>query len=419
MRRWAAHLSDALCMLLRWAEATLALLPTAPPPPAAGGQSGALLSLEAALEEVAELLEGLARCVGEQSGAAAALAPAEREVALSLLTQTALQLAAAAAQLPAVLESGAGPVMAAAAAGPAIGPRLPLLAGPAAAAAWPAALLLRRCLPPLGVSTLAALHPQTLPPQGQGCEYFSRREATQGAALAACLACLGTLPGLPPLSPPGDAEGVCGRRHLLLQLAGAVPEVVDLAAGVQSAPLTLLPLCALEAARRALLAGPGAAGAGAMALVGAEQEAPEVFRLVSLLVVLMTQHPVELLRSCAHEALHAALDCMDPAARLAILSIMVQVGEGRCVNQVLPAHALGLSAPKAVHAVRSVSLHSYTRDLLYAAPLCLQEREAGSQAAAAVALQRLRLEVERAWPARGGALTASWTGYRYPLRERE
>ena len=50
------------------------------------------------------------------------------------------------------------------------------------------------------------------------------------------------------------------------------------------------------------------------------------------LVLLMTQHPVELLRRCAHEALHALLDCLDPADRLAILSTMVQVG-GRGVYQ--------------------------------------------------------------------------------------
>lgn len=127
------------------------------------------------------------------------------------------------------------------------------------------------------------------------------------------------------------------QRTELRRLSAALDALTDAAAQHRSIPLALLPLLAvLQYAR-----GRGVAGAPL------EQRAVAAASpLTATLVAVMTLSPIEMVRTCAYEAWNSLLDAMTPEARYETLASMIQ-------------------APK-------------------------------SEAAAAVALQRLRLEISPA-----------------------
>lgn len=287
-----------------------------------------------------------------------------------LLAQTLLALASMAMQLSSLSAAASASLRRALAAGPRFGNKLvTLLPAAAVAVASPAALLAR--LQQVGVSTLCSLVNVATWDLGSSMaagtasavpekpSYLSPAEVAEGAALAVAVAVLATADAR--LAPAGQAllggpstGDVASEQHpwepaqqgpgpeLLQQLATACPLLLDAAAGQKSVLLTLVPLVALGAAVRW-----SSGGSGVDAKV-----APALQALLAPLVAIMSCHPVELVRSCAHEALHCLLDALAPAARLDALRVLL---------------------------------------------------EAPSSAAAVVALQRLRQEAAAAWPAAAAA----------------
>lgn len=47
-----------------------------------------------------------------------------------------------------------------------------------------------------------------------------------------------------------------------------------------------------------------------------------------MLVTAMSFNPLELIRSCAHEALHSLLDVLEPQARLGLVMVLLEVSFG-------------------------------------------------------------------------------------------
>ncbi|GAB4814439.1 hypothetical protein N2152v2_001485 [Parachlorella kessleri] len=143
-------------------------------------------------------------------------------------------------------------------------------------------------------------------------------------------------------------------RQVLSELASAVQLLLDVGARSRSVPLVVLSLHCLAVACNALASGevltqrpspvasastrlglgPGLAAGSRSGSMGVgssgsmhggflSQIPPEVQQLIVVLVQVMSFNPVEVVRSCAHEALNALLSAFAPAARLqAILSIL-------------------------------------------------------------------------------------------------
>lgn len=283
-----------------------------------------------ALASLADCFERLAGSLAEQQDAEG----------LALLAQALLQLACVALQLPAQHAAAAATLGTALLAGPRFGSKLPaLLPVASASVAAPAALL--RVLPQLRVSSLAQLQAvaehsleenesrQAMAGLAEEMSYLSSPEVSEGAALAVCAAVLATADGslrsagrldglLLQLAWPEDqasGSSQADSQHLLLHLAPAVLLLLDLAAQQQSVPLTLVPLVSLWAASQHLRK--------SKQLLPACP--PAVRMLLDSLVTVMSHNPLELVRSCTHEALHAALDCLQPAARLEAVHVLLEV----------------------------------------------------------------------------------------------
>lgn len=449
-RRRLHFLADSLHMQLRWAAEMLPRLPlrdafnkgNAPAEEPLEGQQP--LTVAAAVRSLASMAGGIAAWADGQ------LAGQERHAALGLQGAVLLQLAGLCLQLPQALQAAAGAVEAAqqqqpggggaGGAAPAAGSRLPLMrAAHTTLLELPQVLIAaaagQGAQPGSGTSPASSPEHMLELAEGLGEQlaaaglnaaefvHFSATEAAEGAAAAACAAaCSGS-------------AGAAQQAQRLRELPPAAASLLlDLGAQHQSVPLTLLPLCALCTACSQLgrSAGeqPPAAAAEAAAAPGPAADArlaassPALDRLLSALVAVMSHNPVQLLRSCAHDALHAVLDAFAPRARLEVLRRLVQVGrwiEGslalvRCLLPwlwVLPRWGAADVAVGVALACLAASPRPPRRCYDSCPGMCSACMKGGppslcpavqspSTAAAVVALQRLRQEMAAAWLPAGG-----------------
>ncbi len=351
IRRLPLHfVADLLHMQLRWAAEVLPRLPLGCTPhdgetPAEGQLKGQQsLTVAAAVHSLADMAGSLAGWAGGQ------LAEQERQAAVCLQGGALLQLTSLCLQLPQATQAASAAVEAAqrrqqagvgaGGAAPAAGSRLPLMqAACVALLELPKVLLAAVAVKGAQPGSDTAL-PERMLKLAKGLNeqlasagidatdptHFSATEAAEGAAAAACAAaCSGSTP----------VEQQAERLRELLPAAACL--LLDLGAQQQSVPLTLLPLCAMcttcsqlagptgghpqAAATAAAASLPGPAGGG----LRLAASTPALDRLLSALVAVMSYNPMQLIRSCAHDAVHAVLDAFTPVARLAQLRRLVQV----------------------------------------------------------------------------------------------
>ena len=156
--------------------------------------------------------------------------------------------------------------------------------------------------------------------------HFSSAEAEEGAAVAVCAEALDR-------HTPPQKQAAALQNALPL----AAGQLLDLGAQHKSVALSLLPLGALctacsVVARSASAAGadgPGSSSSGGSS-GGSDcrlaASTPTLSALLSALVAIMAHNPVQLVRSCSHDALQALLDAFAPSARLEQLRALLQVG---------------------------------------------------------------------------------------------
>jgi hypothetical protein len=345
IRRRPLHfLAEALHMQLRWAAEALpslplgsvaaadAAMPASETGPASDGDTSEPPALREGALTAASAVAYLSSLAVQAAGWVRQLGDEEGQPGSQLLSTILLQLASIAAQLPQQLEAAAAALHPQATAGaravaPTPGSRLPLMRAAAGAALGLPCALLRSMPACLGQGIDAAalwqlaedaprqlarcgLEPGELP-------FFSPAEATEGAALAACAAALALGPQPTPPTP----------RQLHASLLGVLPRaaciLLDAGAAHRSAALTLLPLCALCTAGHSLANAPTDRSQQDARLYASSAD---LDALLAALVTLMSHNPVQLLRSCAHDALHAVLEAFQPRARLAQLRALMQVG---------------------------------------------------------------------------------------------
>lgn len=342
-RRPLHFLADLLHMQLRWAAAALPSLLLGDASEDGDASAKGQLDGQQLPLTVAAAVRALARMAGSVAAwADGQLAEGDRCAAMHLQAAVLLQLASLSLQLPQALEEAAAAVEAAqqrwqggrgaGGAAPAAGSRLPLMQA-AATELLRLPGVLWAALPggggqPGGCASIAA-SPEAMQKLAAGLDgqlaaagvdaadlaHFCAAEAAEGAAAAACAAaCSGGTP----------VEQQAKRLRELLPAAACL--LLDSGAHQQSVPLTLLPLCALCTACNQLAASAAAGGlAGSGSVAQLTASTPALDRLLSALVAVMSHNPVQLLRSCAHDALHAVLDAFQPAARLAQLRRLLQV----------------------------------------------------------------------------------------------
>ena len=368
IRRRPLHfLADALDMQLRWAaEALPSLLlgsgSSAEQPAgiscSSSGSSSSSIACNAppsgAQPTAAHALAVLARLATHTTAwvhsAEGQLAEQERAVALRLQGLALLQLASIALQLPENLEAAAAALPQAggsAAPAPTFDSRLPAMRAAAVAVlALPKPLLAAVPAEPAGLAggaptvevleqLLAGLEADlaTCGIDAQELPLLSAAGAAEGAAAAACAAACGLRGGS---SSSSSSEAWLAEQHeqervrFSSLLPPAACTLLDLGAEHRSVALSLLPLCAVCTAGAHLTAAPEAATAEGKRQGDAPAgqllpaSTPPLDALISALVAVMSHNPVQLLRSCAHDALHAVLAALDPHARLAQLRRMMQ-----------------------------------------------------------------------------------------------
>lgn len=162
---------------------------------------------------------------------------------------------------------------------------------------------------PLGVSTLDGLEHEAT----SGVLFHPEEEGSPGAAAAVCSAVLHTLP------PATDTQATAwclaiaeSTGKTLEHLSLAVNALTDAAARHQSMVLALLPLLAVMH----------------FAKQCPPLEEPYVSAIrpiASTLVAVMSMNPIEIVRTCAFEALNSLLDAIVPSARMVLLQDMMQV----------------------------------------------------------------------------------------------
>ncbi|KAI7836803.1 hypothetical protein COHA_009348 [Chlorella ohadii] len=369
--RWAAEVLPALPLGdPRAAAAAAAAVAAGPPESSTAGtadpsQGGAAAdapgTVAGTVASLASLAAHMAAWLQQQQGSdASQLSAAEQQAAAALLGMTLLQLAALTLQLPAVLQAAEVAVAAAAqaqpggtssiGAAPTAGGRLPAMR----AAANELLLLPRLLLQQVpgsafgqgsssessgssmcsgeGLQQLAAAAHDQLASSGldpEDLSHFSALEAEEGAAAAVCAE------ALDPHTPPQQQAAA-----LQPALSLASQQLLDLGAQHKSVALSLLPLGALCTACSAVSRSAGTAGAdgpgsssrssgGGCGSSGIDCRltagTPALSALLSTLVAIMAHNPVQLVRSCAHDALQALLDAFAPPARLEQLRALVQM----------------------------------------------------------------------------------------------
>lgn len=315
-----------------------------------------------AVARLAGLAADMAAWLGQQRQQIGAVGQAqltadERQAATALLGMTLLQLAGLALQLPQALQAAEAAVRAtgqaqpsggSSSAAPTAGGRLPAMHAAAEQLLLLPRALLRQvpaavcgggtsgdgggggCPAAAALQQLAETAIGQLTSKGLDLEdlsYFSSAEAAEGAAAAACAE------ALEPATPA--QQHAVALQQVLPQ---AARQLLDVGTQHQSVALSLLPLAALCSACGAV-AGSAAAGGVAGAAAGDGSSAsdrrlaassPALAALLSALVAIMSHNPVQLVRSCAHDALHALLDALAPAARLEQLRALMQVGCCSC-----------------------------------------------------------------------------------------
>ena len=331
-RRPLHFLASMLALQLRWSAEVLPSLPLGQPTGSTStGSTGNLNAGEDRAVTVTGAVASLARSAAstvqwvQQAAGPQQLSAQEQTVARQLqgvallqLTSIVLQLpqnlAAAAAVLPVPLQGGTP-----GAAAPAAGSRLPLMQA-AAEGVVPLAQMLLRQLLATGIdgSSSSMQELQLLidgaaeqatasgaDPADLSC--LCAREAAEGAAVVACAAAWA----------PGAAPQLRASISLQRVLPQAATVLLNLGAQHQSVALTLLPLGAVcQTARQAASTPACQLGASSAALD----------HLFAALVGIMSHNPVQLVRSCAHDAVQALLDAFQPGARLAQLEALMQVG---------------------------------------------------------------------------------------------
>lgn len=363
IRRRALHfLAEQLHMALRWARQALHALPLGDPTSCAPASDASSNNAGTAQEQQELMAAGAVARLAHMAAATAAWVEQQAEGAMDqqaaqgLLGLALLQQASLVMQLPQTLQAADAAVAAAArahpasggAAAPAAGSRLPLMHAAAEQLLQLPAVLLRQVPSTAGSggegSAAGTRSPEDLQQLAAAAEehlagtelqrdelsHFSAAAAAEGAAAAACAAC--TAPG-------ADPRLQAQRLRQLLPAAASL--LLDAGAAHQSVALTLLPLGALCQAGRDVAASAGAPGAADCRLTASS---PALDGLLSGLVGVMSHNPVQLVRSCAHDAVQALLDALAPAARLAQLQALAQVG--RCVGghageHLLPQHCRG------------------------------------------------------------------------------
>ena len=333
-------------------------LPTSPPEPCTAGSAMAVVA--ACVQQLSEFAGDGRSGMGED----------EQRAALALLAQAVLQLASRTLQMPATLAALNLQLGRAMGEWPRFGKKLMgLLPVASAAVAWPSSLL--TLLPALRITSLEQL--LTIAEEDLGNSergsaaaaaasevgFLSACEVAEGAAVAACSAALATADAA---SRPATWHllapqlGGSSSQQLMLHLLTAAPLLMDIAAAQQSVPLMLVPLAALWAASRQL---------AVQQRQDLAEAPPGVLALLGSLVTVMCCNPVELVRSCTHEALQAVLYSLAPPARMGALQHLLQVGTGFGVRAscslpgrvaALGAIEVGLSASEERKANRSECL---------------------------------------------------------------
>lgn len=419
-----------------------------------GGSAGdAPGTVAGTVASLASLAAHIAAWLQQQQSSEAKMSVAEQQAAAALLGMTLLQLAGLTLQLPSVLQAAEAAVVAAAqaqpgsagsiGAAPTVGGRLPaMLAAADELLLLPRLLLQQVPASAFGQSSggessgsspcsgerlqqLAAAAHDQLASSGLDPEelsHFSSLEAEEGAAAAVCAEALDHL------APPQQQAAA-----LQQALPLAARQLLDLGAQHKSVALSLLPLGALCTACSAVARSADAAGVDGSGSSSSSSSSdcrlvastPALSALLSALVAIMAHNPVQLVRSCSHDALQALLDAFAPPGRLEQLQALMQVGllggglaglagfVVSCVHWMLaPAACNGGAAWAAEVGAREwlalilVRFDSQCRlcSPLHMAPLTDHSSltcpalQVPSTAAAVVALQRLRQEMAAAWP---------------------
>lgn len=344
-------------MQLRWAAEVLPGLPLGDPQAAASAVASSDSTAAAASEgdapgEAPSTLAGAVTCLArlaaqiagwlqqQQGSEAGQLTDNEQQTPAALLGMTLLQLARLTLQLPFALQAAEAVVAAAAqarpgsassiAAAPTAGGRLPIMRAAAEQLLLLPRVLLRQ-VPASAIGSsgssssgerlqqLAAAAYNHLASSGLDPEelaYFSSAEAEEGAAAAACAE------AFDPATPPQQQAAA-----LQQALPHAARQLLDLGAQHQSVALSLLPLGALCTACCAVSADAGDSSNGSCSPdLRLADSTPALTALLSSLMAIMSHNPVQVVRSCAHDALQALLDAFQPVARLEQLRALMQVG---------------------------------------------------------------------------------------------
>jgi hypothetical protein len=324
--RWAADvlpgLSSGGAAAPRAGGAAMAAATSASTSAVAMGGGGAALTVAEALASLANQGAALA-CWLQQAGDQ--LTAQEQEAGGQLVLTTVLQLVSSALQLPQHLEAAAAALPAqfrsnSISAPPSAGSRAPMMQAAAAALLQPIQVLLLQLPRDAHLETLWQ-QAESLPTQLATCgldaaelPYISASGAAEGVAAAACLAAC--LPGCHSSQLP---SGLLAAQPLLGLLSPAACVLLDCGARQRSVALTLLPLCAVCKVSAYLAASSD---------LQLPRSSAQLDTLLRTLVDLMSHNPVQLLRSCAHDAVHAVLDAFHPSARLEQLRAMMQVRIG-------------------------------------------------------------------------------------------
>jgi hypothetical protein len=139
-----------------------------------------------------------------------------------------------------------------------------------------------------------------------------------GAAAAVCSSILSTSSSSSAASAVGPACLKCSvsTGKMLQYVSLALNTLTDAASQHHSAPLALLPLLTVSQFARQL---------GVNKTLLEESYVSVTMPIISTLVAVMSFNPVEIIRTCAYEALHNFLDAMVPQARLLVLQNMTSV----------------------------------------------------------------------------------------------
>ena len=164
-------------------------------------------------------------------------------------------------------------------------------------------------LEPLGVNTLDGLETE-----GKADMYNPEREEAPGAAVAVCSAVLHTLPPIVGTNAPWSLNVAESTGKTLRHVSLALNALTDAAARHQSIILALLPLLTVMHFAK-------------QSVPLEEPYVADIGPIVSTLVAVMSLNPIEIVRTCAYEALNSLLDAMTPTARMVLLQDMMQVGK--------------------------------------------------------------------------------------------